>query len=129
MKKISEIEKNIFSLNGSKIEYSCLIENGIQFFNFKDFNKIFGKYSPCKLLYTLTECKVPENCFYAYYFIPTEKPENYNMFYKYDTGMIPTEFLVFIGSSDKTTAEYVVPIFPPYIDAQISDKLFSKILK
>lgn len=128
MKKISEIEKNIFALNGSKIEYSYLIENGTKFFNLKDFSNIFGKFSPCKLLYALTECEVPEDCFYAYYYIPTEKPEKYNMYYKHDNGMIPTEFLFFVGSSNKAVAEYIVPIFPPYLDVKISDELFSKIL-
>lgn len=129
MKKIFEIEKNIFNLKGLKVEFNNLIKEGNKYFHCKNFSNIFGNMSASKLLYNFTECKMPEDCLISIYFIPVEKPKNYEIFYKYDSCSIPKEVLLFIGSYDGENAEYICPIFPPYIDAKAADEIMAKVLK
>ena len=129
MKKISDIEKNIFGLEGIKIEFNTLLKDKEKYFHGNNVKKYLDYMSPCKILYNFTELDVPDECFYSFYFIPTNKPDNYDVFYRYDNCSIPKEVLIFIGSSDGENAEYICPIFPPYIDVKVADEIMAKILK
>ena len=129
MKKIFEIEKNIFDLKGFKVEFNNLIKENQKYFYGKNFNEIFGKMSASKFLYNFTECEVPENCSIFIYFIPLEKPKNYETYYVYDCCTTPKEALLFIGSYDGENAEYISPIFPPFMEPNVVRQIFAKILK
>lgn len=123
---MSEIEKNIVYLKGLKVEFKYLIKEGEKYFYCKNFNIIFGNVSASKLLYNFTEYTIPEDYLLTIYYIPVEKPKNYETYYKYDSGAIPKEVLIFIGSSDGENVEYICPVFPPYIDAKVSDDIMQK---
>lgn len=129
MKKISDIEKNILGLDGIKIEFNTVLKDKEKYFHGNNLKKSLDYMSPCKILYSFTEIDVPDECFYSFYYIPTNKPDNYDVFYKHDCCSIPKEVLIFIGSSDGENAEYICPVFPPYIDSKISDKIMAKIMK
>ena len=129
MKKISDIEKNIFGLDGIKIEFNAFFKDKEKYFHGNYLKKSLDCMSPCKILYHFTEIDVPDECFYSFYYIPTIKPDNYDVFYRYDNCSIPKEVLIFIGSSDGENAEYICPIFPPYIDVKVADEIMAKILK
>ena len=49
------------------------------------------------------------------------------MFYKNIKATVPKEVLLFLGSHDKIIADYICPLFPPYISAEDCDKIMSKI--
>lgn len=129
MKKIFEIEKNIFDLKGLKIEFDNLIKENQKYFYGKNFNEIFGKMSASKFIYNFTECEIPEDCHISIYFIPLEKPENYETYYMHDCCTIPKEALFFIGSYDGENAEYICPVFPPYMEPKAVKQIFAKVLK
>ena len=126
MKKISDIEKNIFELQGIKLEFDTLLKDKEKYF--QGVEKYLDKMSPCEILYNFTELDVPDECFYSFYYIPTNKPDNYDEFYGDDNCAIPKEVLILIGSSDGEKAEYICPIFPP-IDVKVSNEIMEKILK
>ncbi len=130
MSSIAEIEESIFALGGVKLEYDNLIKDGEKYFHDANFTgNILPRLSPCGLLYNFTGQEVPEECFYAYYYIPTDKPQNYQMFYKNIKATVPKEVLLFLGSHDKITADYICPLFPPYISAGDCDQIMSKMNK
>lgn len=136
MKTLSEIENNIINkLHGVKLEYSRLIEDGQKYIHDKKFNQRFAGMTACGFIYSFTETEIPEVYIRGIFYIPTEKPTDYEQYYKeivvngktIGGAAIPKEVLIFTGSSDGVNADYIIPVFPPYLSTETMDDIMDKI--
>lgn len=119
---IKSVENKILNnLNGTKLDISHFYANLEIYFNgnIEDFRRI----SPSCLQEIWTEIHIPDDFFYAFYHIPTNKSIDYNIYYTNSKSLIPKEFIVCIGSSDKTSVDYITLIIPPYVKIEQADKI------
>ncbi|MCD8040058.1 MAG: hypothetical protein LUF82_00875 [Clostridia bacterium] len=129
-RNLIETEKIIMdSLHGEKIEFNDLIKNNRKYFYCKDFGKMYSNITASGLLRTFTGIVISEDCVFAIYYIPTEKPKDYELFYKYDNLSVPKEVLIFIASEDGVNADYICPIFTPYINAETQNEIMDILKK
>ena len=124
---IENVENKIYSrLHGVKLSVSQLYLNMETYFNGNI--EEFRKLSPSQLQEIWTEINIPDVNFYGFYFIPINKPADYNIFYQNSNSAIPTEFIICIGSLDGMTADFITSIIPPYVSIEQMDMIMNVVV-